>query len=161
MVPPAGFAALPGVLPSAHQFGGGWLALCRMQSKGIAKRCTRVVELPRLRPSLAKFLVFCLIGCIQTLPRLGTCLKSFCKQLRPAPAGLLSASRSMEAMVPREFKIGELVMYTPSRRSSRAVGGTFTVVALLPEDRNESAYRIRHERSGDGYVARESELRRL
>jgi hypothetical protein len=63
--------------------------------------------------------------------------------------------------MPCKFKIGELVTYSPSKRSVRSTGGTFTVVAFLPDLNGELAYRIRHERSGDGYVAHESELHRL
>jgi hypothetical protein len=59
--------------------------------------------------------------------------------------------------MPHKFKIGELVRLTVKRQ---VMAGTFTIVGFLPEIDGEPAYRIRHERSGDNYVARESELTR-
>jgi hypothetical protein len=40
-----------------------------------------------------------------------------------------------------KFKIGEIVNYRPSTRTTRNVAGTFKVIAFLPEGFGEPVYR--------------------
>ena len=57
-----------------------------------------------------------------------------------------------------KFKIGEIVNYRPSTRTTRNVAGTFKVIAFLPEGFGEPVYRIRHVDTDHRQIARESEV---
>jgi hypothetical protein len=60
--------------------------------------------------------------------------------------------------MPHKFKIGEIVNYRPSSRSTRAVAGTFKVIGFLPEDSDEPIYRLQHVDEDHRQIARESEI---
>jgi hypothetical protein len=57
-----------------------------------------------------------------------------------------------------KFKIGEVVNYRPSTRSTRAVAGTFKVIAFLPEGDGQPIYRLQHVDEKHRQIARESEI---
>jgi hypothetical protein len=60
--------------------------------------------------------------------------------------------------MPRKFKIGETVGYTPPRGSTRVEPGTFTIIHFFPANDRKPMYRIRHDDSKAELLARESEL---
>jgi hypothetical protein len=57
-----------------------------------------------------------------------------------------------------KFKIGEVVNYRPSTRSTRAVAGTYKVIAFLPEGEGQPIYRLQHVDEEHRQIAREDEI---
>jgi hypothetical protein len=60
--------------------------------------------------------------------------------------------------MPRKFKIGETVGYTPPRGSTRVEPGTFTIINFFSAIDGKPMYRIRHNDSSTELLARENEL---
>jgi hypothetical protein len=64
------------------------------------------------------------------------------------------------ALMPRKFKIGQLVRYRlPSHRPAVPTG-KYQITGFIPQDQtNEPKYRIKHLNEGEDRIAKESELR--
>ena len=61
-------------------------------------------------------------------------------------------------LVGHKFKVGETLVFMPSRWSMRARSGACQVIRLLPADSGENLYRVKCASEPFERMARESEL---
>lgn len=61
-------------------------------------------------------------------------------------------------MASHKFKVGEAVVYSPSRWSMRTRSGSCQIIRLLPADSGENLYRVKCPSEPFERMARESEL---
>jgi hypothetical protein len=59
--------------------------------------------------------------------------------------------------MPHRFRIGQLVRFTPGMHE-RSYGGTYRIVARLPEERGEMQYRIKNTKDEHERVVREAQI---
>jgi hypothetical protein len=64
-------------------------------------------------------------------------------------------------MVTHKYAAGQSVRFSPHRFQDKSAGGTYTIVARLPDDGNAPQYRIKAKSDGPDRVVREDQLVRL